>query len=132
MKDKYVVGDDKVKQKCESSIEWSNAFILLIFDKFPETSVPIVKIQKDEEGEGSIESVILDNFIVGNNNDFESNGDIRNVINDSPFKEISKDKLATSLRAFGCYTGRKNGQRGWHGLCKLVYENTEQNKDNCH
>lgn len=123
LKDKFVVGDDTIKYNCEHSVDWANAFILLLFKQFPDQSALFTsRCGIEDEGESNVESFILEHFEIGHPDVFIRNNRIRDFINDSPFRELSRDKLAISLRALGCMPAKSNGERGWKGLKEIEYE----------
>ena len=115
---KFLVRDDTIKDKCKS-VEWGNAFILLLLDSFKEKPMSHVKLNEDSD-ETDLAFKICDSFTFEDKDSFTTFNELKKWL-DYENVNVTIKKLKTELIGFGVKEHKLVGNRGFKGI-KLKYK----------
>jgi hypothetical protein len=105
-KKKYKVGDNNIKKLCQS-VEYANAFILLLLENYKNTPVTANTSMGDDENDVNLNRIMLKHFtFTGHSADFVSNADIKKWILDLKLN-VSMAKVKAELIGQNCVAKKK-------------------------
>lgn len=121
--DTYLEADDEMKYKCKS-LEWGDAFVLLLLDNFVDKKLEPSN-DSDLKESNNDEDVINDKILFTKNKDDKlTNENIRKIFHELGLK-ISFQKFKNILVSRGCCEYRTNGFRGLYGLKEILSKDVD-------
>ena len=112
MMKKYLVKDETIKDKCKS-VEWSDAYILLLMDSFKEKPTPHNRVIDDADNT-DLTFKIFESFKFDDNDSFVSFNEIKKWIDFEGINATLK-KVKTELLGLGVKEHKCVGVRGYKG-----------------
>ena len=110
---KYLVRDDSIKTKCKS-VEWGDAYILLLMNSFKDQPTPHAPPVDDSENM-DLSFKIFESFSFDDRNSFTSFADIKKWMDVEGVNATLK-KVKTELIGLGVKNHKTVGVRGFKGL----------------
>jgi hypothetical protein len=116
-KKKYKVGNSNIKTKCQT-VEWGNAYILLLLEHYKDVSVTTNSTMGDDDDDLNLKRLLIKNFVfTKHKNDFISTKNLKHWVAENKVN-ASFSKIKEELLAEGCKETRieNNSIRGWSGI----------------
>jgi hypothetical protein len=119
-KKKSKVGNSNIKTSCQT-VEWGNAYILLLLEHYKDVSVTPNPTVGDDDDDLNLKRLLIKNFVFTmHKSDFVSTKVLKNWMIENKVN-ASFTKIKEELLAEGCKEGRaeNNTVRGWTGIKKI-------------